>query len=57
VANRALPRGGRLLGRGGGNSGVLGGGCYLPSWAAYKGRSWADTGHRLILRALEGTGG
>lgn len=54
---RALPQDGRLLGRGGGNSGVLGGGRHLPSWAAYKGRSWADTGHRLILRAWDSRGG
>ncbi len=37
---RALPRDGRLL----------------PRWAAYGGRSWAQTGHVLIVRAWGSTG-
>ncbi len=28
----------------------------LPRWARYQGRSWADTGHRIILRAFDCTG-
>jgi len=28
----------------------------LPSWATYKGRSWTETGHRLILQTFDAHG-
>ena len=40
--------------------GMLGGalqpGGLLPRWAAYQGRSWAETGHRLILPVRDDSG-
>lgn len=28
----------------------------LPRWASYRGRSWAETGHRLVVRAWDARG-
>jgi hypothetical protein len=31
-------------------------GATLPSWARYRGHSWADSGHRMIARVFDSTG-
>ena len=31
-------------------------GATLPRWASYQGRTWAETGHRLIVRTFDATG-
>jgi hypothetical protein len=35
---------------------VIPGGCPVPSWATYKGRSWPETGHRLIFQTFDAQG-
>lgn len=40
-----------------GLAGVVGAGAALPGWAHYKGRSWAESGHRLIVPLYDAEGG